>query len=97
MRKELDTLAHTTEFHDKEIDYIAFKNQDKLSSLITPHKRGLESKGRVDATNIPTDFNPNADISKMSAKEAEVWESEYRKMSKEDGLSTDSSGRRMLL
>lgn len=97
MKSEIDTLAHTSEFHDKEIDYIAFKNQDKLSTLITPHKRGLESKGRVDATNIPTEFNPNADISKMSAKEAEAWEAEYRKMGKEEGIATDSQGRRLLL
>jgi hypothetical protein len=97
MKKEIDTLAHTTEFHDKEIDYIAFKNQEKLSTLITPHKRGLESKGRVDATNIPTDFNPNADISKMSAKELEVWEAGYKAMGKADELSTDSFGRKMIL
>lgn len=97
MKSEIDALAHTTEFHDKEIDYIAFKNQAKLAALITPHKRGLESKGRVDATNIPTTFDPNADITKMSAKEAEVWESAYRKMGKDEGLATDSQGRRMLL
>lgn len=97
MKSDIDTLAHTPEFHDKEIDYIAFRNQDKLSTLITPHKRGLESKGRVDATNIPTTFDPNADLTKMSAKEAEAWEKSYREMGKNEGLSTDSEGRRMLL
>ena len=97
MKGEIDALAHSPEFHDKEIDYIAFRNQEKLSALITPHRRGLESKGRVDATNIPTDFDPNADLSKMSAKDAEVWEKQYREMSKEEGLSKDSEGRRMLL
>lgn len=97
MKSEIDTLAHSPEFHDKEIDYIAFKNQEKLSTLITPRKRGLESKGRVDATNIPSDFNPNADITKMSPKEAEAWEKGYNEMTKNSELTTDSIGRRVML
>ena len=97
MKSEIDTLAHTTEYHDKEIDYIAFRNQEKLATLITPHKRGLESKGRVDATNIPTTFDPNADVTKMSPKEAEVWEKGYNDMMKNSELVNDSIGRRVML
>lgn len=97
MKSELDTLAHTPEYHDKEIDYIAFKNQEKLATLITPHKKGLESKGRVDATHTPTDFNPNADITKMSPKEAEAWEKGYNELTKNSELQTDSIGRRVML
>jgi len=97
MKSEIDTLAHTTEFHDKEIDYIAFRNQEKLATLITPHKRGLESKGRVDATNTPTTFDPNADITKMSPKEAEAWEKSYNETMRNSELATDSIGRRVML
>lgn len=97
MKSEIDTLAHTTEYHDKEIDYIAFRNQEKLATLITPHKKGLESKGRVDATNIPTTFDPNADVTKMSPKEAEVWEKGYNDMMKNSELVNDSIGRRVML
>lgn len=97
MKSEIDTLAHTPEYHDKEIDYIAFKNQEKLATLITPRKRGLESKGRVDATHTPTDFNPNADITKMSPKEAEAWEKGYNELTRNSELATDSIGRRVML
>lgn len=97
MKSEIDNLAHTPEYHDKEIDYIAFKNQDKLSTIITPRKRGLESKGRVDATHTPSTFDPNADITKMSPKEAEAWEKGYNELTKNSELTTDSIGRRVML
>lgn len=97
MKKEIDTLAHTDAFHDKEIDYIAFRNQDKLAALITPRKRGLESKGRVDATHVPTTFDPNADITKMSPKEAEAWEKGYNETMKNAELVNDGAGRRVML
>lgn len=97
MKSEIDTLAHSADYHDKEIDYIAFKNQEKLATLITPRKRGLESKGRVDATHTPTTFDPNADITKMSPKEAEAWEKGYNEMTKNSELTTDSIGRRVML
>jgi hypothetical protein len=97
MKSEIDKLAHTSEYHDKEIDYIAFKNQDKLSTIITPRKRGLESKGRVDATHTPSTFDPNADITKMSPKEAEAWEKGYNELTKNSELTTDAIGRRVML
>lgn len=97
MKSEIDNLAHTPEYHDKEIDYIAFRNQDKLSTIITPRKRGLESKGRVDATHTPSTFDPNADITKMSPKEAEAWEKGYNELTKNSELTTDSIGRRVML
>ncbi len=97
MKKEIDTLAHTNEYHDKEIDYIAFRNQEKLAALITPRKRGLESKGRVDATHVPTTFDPNADITKMSPKEAEAWEKSYNETIKNAELVNDAAGRRVML
>lgn len=97
MKSEIDNLAHTPEYHDKEIDYIAFRNQDKLATIVTPRKRGLESKGRVDATHTPSTFDPNADITKMSPKEAEAWEKGYNELTKNSELTNDSIGRRVML
>lgn len=97
MKSEIDNLAHTPEYHDKEIDYIAFRNQDKLATIVTPRKRGLESKGRVDTTHTPSTFDPNADITKMSPKEAEAWEKGYNELTKNSELTNDSIGRRVML
>lgn len=98
IKTKLQELAHTQAFHDKELDYIAFKNQDTLAALVSPKKRGLEPKGRGE-TPEPTSFNfdPNADISKMSAKDAEAWEKEYQKLTSTDQLHTDSEGRKIII
>jgi hypothetical protein len=41
--KEVVRLAHTPEFHDKEVDYIVWKNRDKLAKLVSPKKPSFES------------------------------------------------------
>ena len=97
VKKELNSLAHSKEWHDKELDYIVFKNKDTLSKLISPKVRGMESKGNKDTPIAPADFNPNADYSKMTLKEREVWEENYGKMMRTEGLAEDSQGRKILI
>ena len=99
LKTELEKLAHTKGFHDKEIGYIAYKNKDNLKSLISPKKRGMESKKRTDKVEAPAyAFNPNADISKMSPEESDKWEAEYVKATQNsEGLSQNSQGRKILL
>lgn len=99
VRKEIERLSHTKEYHDKDLDYIAWKNKDTLSALISPKKAGLERKGRNEAQDeFSTEFNPNADYSKMSLKEREVWEESYRKMmDRAEGLSVDANGKKILV
>ncbi len=97
IRTKLDELAHTDQFHDKELDYVIFKNQDDIKSLISPKKRGIESKGRVDATAPTFEFDPNADITKMSDKEVAEWEKAYSQMGKTAELSMDSQGKRIFI
>ncbi len=99
VRKEIERLSHTKEYHDKDLDYIAWKNKDTLSALISPKKAGLERKGRNEAQDeLSTEFNPNADYSKMSLKEREVWEESYRKMmDRAEGLSVDANGKKILV
>lgn len=96
IKTEMDRLAHTPEFHDKELDYIAFKNKSTFEALITPRKRGMESKERKEVDGIAFDFDPNADFSKMTLKEREVWTEHYEKLMKSDGLLTDASGKKTL-
>jgi len=95
--KKLESLAHSKEWHDKELDYIVFKNKELLSKLISPKTRGMESKGNKDTQDAPANFDPNADYSKMTMKEREVWEEGYRKMTKNEGLAEDSQGRKILI
>jgi hypothetical protein len=99
MKAKLEEIAHSKGWEDKELDYIVFKHEDVLSKLTSPKKRGLETKGNNDGgEEIPTDFNPNADYSKMSPKQREVWETEYNKLtSRSEGLSTDSQGRKIII
>lgn len=101
VKKELDKISHTEEWHDKSLDYIAFKNQEKLSALVSPKKRGLESNtkkkdGSEEDIENP-EFDPNADLSNMSAKEQEEWMNQYGKLGKNEGLDTDSQGRRIII
>ncbi len=97
IRTKLDELAHTDQYHDKELDYVIFKNQDSIKALISPKKRGIESKGRVDATAPTFTFDPNADITKMSDKEAAEWEKAYSEMGKTSELSIDSQGKKIFI
>lgn len=48
--EEIVKLAHTPEFHDKEVDYIVYKKRDILAKLVSPKKPSFESGGaRVEA------------------------------------------------
>jgi hypothetical protein len=97
IKKELKVLAHSTEWHDKELDYIVFKNKSTLEKFVSPKKRGLESRENKDTVETTTSFDPNADYSKMTMKEREVWEEGYKKLTASDGLVEDSQGRKILI
>ncbi len=98
IKTKLDEIAHSKEYHDKDLDYVAFKNKQVLSDLVSPKKRGLETRGRTDAQGEELfDFDPNADYSKMSLKEREKWETEYKKMTAGGGLTTDAEGKKIFM
>jgi hypothetical protein len=40
---EIVRLTHTEEFHDKEVEYILWKNRDAFSKLVSPKKPSFES------------------------------------------------------
>lgn len=98
IKKELDVLSHTKDMHDKPLDYIAFKHKEKLSALVSPKKRGLEKSGKQDAPETKNfDFDPNADLDKMSPAAQEAWEKEYRALGNSEGLTEDSQGRKIMI
>lgn len=97
IKDRVDELSHTKEFHDKELDYVLFKNKDDLAKLVSPKKRGMEQKGRRDVQEESFDFNPDADYSKMSMKERELWEEGYKKFTAGEGIVKDSNGKRLLI
>ena len=98
IKAEINKLAHTDAFHDKEIDYIAFKNQTALTALVSPQKRGLESKKKGDApVGESFNFDPNADLSKLSPKEAEAWEKAYNKATGSESLQTNELGQKIII
>jgi hypothetical protein len=43
---EVVRLAHTTEFHDKEVEYIVWKNKTALAKLVSPKKASFENGGQ---------------------------------------------------
>lgn len=99
IKKELNKLAHTDGWNDKDLEYIAFKHKDILKNLVSPKKRGLEGRDNVDGDEqITTDFNPNPDFSIMSAKEIESWQKKYNEISKSsDGLTAGVDGKKMII
>lgn len=97
VKEKLDEISHTKEFHDKDLDYIVYKNRTELSKLVSPKKRGMEHKGKADIVEDSFEFDPNADYSKMSLKEREVWEENYKKFTSSEGLSTDANGKKILI
>jgi len=97
IKKELDRLSHSKEYHDKELDYVAYKNQKTLSALVSPKKRGLESRTKVDVQEDSYEFDPEADISKMTPKQLESWEKEYRKATSSNTLLTDTHGKKIMV
>lgn len=97
VKKEIDKIAHTKGWEDKDLDYIVFKNKERLSNLVSPKKRGIEVKGNKDVMEDNFDFDPNADYSKLSPKEKELWEANYNKLGKQEGLVEDSQGRKIII
>ncbi len=97
VQEKVDELAHTKEYHDKDLDYVIFKNKETLSKLVSPKKRGMESKSRKDVVEESFDFDPNADYSKMSIKEREQWEEGYKKFTSGEGIVKDARGRSVLI
>lgn len=97
IKKELDTISHTKDWADKSLDYIAFKQKEKLSALVSPKKRGLEPKNPKDAPQGDPDFNPNADLSKMTPADRDAWYAKYQALGKSEGLETDGNGRKILI
>lgn len=97
VKEKLNELAHTERYHDKELDYILFKEKEAISGLVSPKKRGLETKGKVEEEQSTFTFNPDADLAKMSPKEAEQWEKEYAKMTQSSDLATDAEGRKIII
>jgi hypothetical protein len=84
VKQELDKLAHTKQYHDKDLDYVVFKNKEYLSKFISPKKRGMETKGNHHIEEDSFEFNPDPDFSKMSEAQAKKWYEEYHKAGKED-------------
>lgn len=97
VKEKVDEISHTKEFHDKDLDYVVFKNKDELSKLVSPKKRGMEQKGRKDVQDEVFDFNPDADYSKMSMKERELWEEGYKKFTAGEGIVMDAKGKKLLI
>ena len=70
--KEVVRLSHTAEFHDKEVDYIVWKNRDALSKLVSPKKPSFESGGSPAEAGAETepDFSSGKGITPAMAEKA---------------------------
>jgi hypothetical protein len=97
IKEKLDSISHTKEWRGHPLDLIALRNKDTLSALVSPKKRGMETKEHKDVQFDSSEFDPNADYSKMSLKEREAWEENYRKVTKSDGLMEDAQGRKLII
>ena len=78
VKKEIDTIAHSKEFHQYDIDYVIFKNSDVLAKhLESPRKKGLDSTitGRQ-SEDGEREYKPISDVSKMS--KSQILEHEKR-------------------
>lgn len=96
IKAEVDRLSHTKEFHDKPLDFVVFRNKSALSALISPKKPGPERKGRAESMGVAFEFDPNADLSKLSPDEFAKWEAAYKKATSAEGLLIDAQGRKTL-
>lgn len=97
VKKKVDELAHSKEWHDKSLDYVVFKNKQILEKFVSPRKAGMESKTRKEVESDSYEFDPNADYSSMTPKQREQWEENYRKSTQNTGLATDSQGRKIII
>jgi hypothetical protein len=99
VRTKLDDIAHSKEWFDKSLDYVAFKNKDQLSALVSPKKRGMESKNRQD---MGEDNSPAVDLTAYpvngSPAEKARFEEAYDKATKSTGdLMTNAKGTRIMI
>ena len=97
VKQSLDKLSHSKEYHDKSLDYVVFKEKENLTALISPHKKGMETKERKDIVSDDFDFDPNVDITTLSAGDQEKWEKHYRKSLETEELVNDSSKGKMIM
>lgn len=99
IKKAVDTLSHTQNYHDKELAYVVFKEQEVLRNLVSPKKRGMESSGKNQTdSELSNEFDMNADPADMSPEQRGKWISEYEKVSKSmKGVVTDSKNRKIIL
>ena len=65
---EVVRLSHTPEFHDKEVDYIVWKNKDALSKLVSPKKPSFESGGQNG--DAPPEPEPDFSTGKVTPEQA---------------------------
>ena len=97
IKQEVNKIAHSAGWNDKELDYIVFKHKDTLSSLVSPKKRGMESRDRKEEGQINTDFDPNADYASMTPKQREQWEKDYKEATRSpQGLTEGPNGRKSI-
>lgn len=97
VKQSLDKLSHSKEYHDKSLDYVVFKEKENLTALISPKKKGMETKERKDIVSDDFDFDPNVDITTLSAGDQEKWEKHYRKSLETEELVNDSSKGKMIM
>lgn len=97
VKKSLDDISHSKEYHDKSLDYIVFKNKETLSALISPKKRGMETKERKDTDTEDFVFDPNVDITTLSQADYVKWEKAYNKSVKSEDLINDSQKGKMII
>lgn len=70
VKKEVDRLAHTTQYHDKEIDYIYFKEKQKLAKLISPQRPSYEGSDNKPAPEGDVEVELSAKSSPMDVMKA---------------------------
>lgn len=71
VRKEVERLAHTNEFHDKEVDYIYFKSKKALSNLISPKRPSIEGGSpQANTSERPVSIELSGKSSPMDVQEA---------------------------
>jgi len=99
VKEKIDELAHSKDWHDRDLDYIVFKNKAALAPLISPRKRGMENKGRnrEEGESTSVDLSKPLDYSTATAGEIEAYEKAYKDATRSDGLSTDGNGKKILI
>lgn len=97
IKTEMKKLAHSKDWNDKPLDYIAFKNKTTLGALISPRKKGLETRETKEDLTVETEFDPSPDFAKMSPAQREAWEKQYKDYSKSpEGLTEGARGKKSI-